>query len=129
MEKEQKITKAELARRKREEKLAAERERIEALCEFEKEYDYCRYICGIDEAGRGPLAGPVVAGAVVPPKGCRILYINDSKKLAKKSVKNSLTLSAVKQSVWESVLYRHSVLTRLTFCRQRMKPCGRLFRN
>ena len=40
MEKEQKITKAELARRKREEKLAAERERIEALCEFEKEYDY-----------------------------------------------------------------------------------------
>ena len=82
MEKEQKITKAELARRKREEKLAAERERIEALCEFEKEYDYCRYICGIDEAGRGPLAGPVVAGAVVLPKGCRILYINDSKKLS-----------------------------------------------
>ena len=62
MEKEQKITKAELARRKREEKIAAERERIEALCEFEKEYDYCRYICGIDEAGRGPLAGPVGAG-------------------------------------------------------------------
>ena len=73
MEKEQKITKAELARRKREEKLAAERERIEALCEFEKEYDYCRYICGIDEAG-----------AVVLPKGCRILYINDSKKLSEK---------------------------------------------
>ena len=84
MEKEQKITKAELARRKREEKLAAERERIEALCEFEKEYDYCRYICGIDEAGRGPLAGPVVAGAVVLPKDCRILYINDSKKLSEK---------------------------------------------
>ena len=82
MEKEQKITKAELARRKREEKLAAERERIEALCEFEKEYDYCRYICGIDEAGRGPLAGPVVAGAVILPKGSRILYINDSKKLS-----------------------------------------------
>ena len=84
MEKEQKITKAELARRKREEKLAAERERIEALCEFEKEYDYCRYICGIDEAGRGPLAGPVVAGAVILPKGSRILYINDSKKLSEK---------------------------------------------
>ena len=41
-------------------------------------------ICGIDEAGRGPLAGPVVAGAVVLPKGCRILYINDSKKLSEK---------------------------------------------
>ena len=129
MEKEQKITKAELARRKREEKLAAERERIEALCEFEKEYDYCRYICGIDEAGRGPLAGPVVAGAVVLPKGCRILYINDSKKLSEKKREELFDVISREESVWESVLYRHSVLTRLTFCRQRMKPCGRLFRN
>lgn len=69
---------------KRQAKLEKERERIEALCEFEKEYDYCHYICGIDEVGRGPLAGPVVAGAVVLPKGCRILYINDSKKLSEK---------------------------------------------
>lgn len=65
-------------------KLQKEQERIEALCEFEKKYDYCQYICGIDEAGRGPLAGPVVAGAVILPKGCRILYINDSKKLSEK---------------------------------------------
>lgn len=84
MEMEPKVTKAELAHRKREEKLAAERERVEALCTFEKEYSYCQYICGIDEAGRGPLAGPVVAGAVVLPKDCRILYINDSKKLSEK---------------------------------------------
>lgn len=79
-----KITKAELARIKREEKLEAEKLRIESLCAYEKEYDYCQYICGIDEAGRGPLAGPVVAGAVVLPKDCRILYINDSKKLSEK---------------------------------------------
>lgn len=79
-----KITKAELARIKREEKLEAEKLRIESLCVYEKEYDYCQYICGIDEAGRGPLAGPVVAGAVVLPKDCRILYINDSKKLSEK---------------------------------------------
>ena len=39
------------------------------------------YICGIDEVGRGPLAGPVVAGAVILPKDCDILYINDSKKM------------------------------------------------
>ena len=39
-------------------------------------------ICGIDEAGRGPLAGPVVAAAVILPKDCRILYLNDSKKLS-----------------------------------------------
>ena len=76
MEKEQKITKAELARRKREEKLAAERERIEALCEFEKEYDYCRYICGIDEAGRGPLAGPVVAGGGLYCRRAAAFYIS-----------------------------------------------------
>ena len=69
---------------KRQAKLEKERERIETRCEFEKEYDYCQYICGIDEVGRGPLAGPVVAGAVVLPKGCRILYINDSKKLSEK---------------------------------------------
>ena len=39
-------------------------------------------VCGVDEAGRGPLAGPVVAGAVILPKDCDILYINDSKKLS-----------------------------------------------
>jgi ribonuclease HII len=40
------------------------------------------HICGIDEVGRGPLAGPVVAGAVILPKDCDILYINDSKQLS-----------------------------------------------
>jgi ribonuclease HII len=65
-------------------RLRAEEERVEALREYERQYDYCQYICGIDEAGRGPVAGPVVAGAVVLPKDCRILYVNDSKKLSEK---------------------------------------------
>lgn len=65
-------------------KLQAEKERIEAMREFEEKYESFSYICGIDEAGRGPLAGPVVAGAVVLPKGKRILYVNDSKKLSEK---------------------------------------------
>ena len=65
-------------------KLQKEMERIEALRVYENEYDYCEFICGIDEAGRGPLSGPVVAGAVVLPKGCHILYVNDSKKLSAK---------------------------------------------
>ena len=39
-------------------------------------------VCGFDEAGRGPLAGPVTAGCVILPKDCDILYINDSKKLS-----------------------------------------------
>jgi ribonuclease HII len=80
----EKLTKKELAEIKRQEKLQKEYERIEALRAFEKEYSCCNYICGIDEAGRGPLAGPVVAGAVVLPKDARILYINDSKKLSEK---------------------------------------------
>lgn len=67
--------------RKRLEKLEAEKQRIEGLKKYEKEYAHCGYICGIDEVGRGPLAGPVVAGAVILPADCDILYINDSKKL------------------------------------------------
>ncbi len=70
--------------RKRIEKLEAEKERIWQLSVFEREYASCGYVCGIDEVGRGPLAGPVVAGAVILPKDCDILYINDSKKLSEK---------------------------------------------
>lgn len=70
--------------RKREERLQKERERTAIMSIFEKEYDWCRYICGIDEVGRGPLAGPVVAGAVILPKDNPILYLNDSKKLSEK---------------------------------------------
>ncbi|MCI8860162.1 MAG: ribonuclease HII [Lachnospiraceae bacterium] len=62
--------------------LEQERQRIEHLKVYEKQYENKGYVCGIDEAGRGPLAGPVVAGAVILPKDCDILYINDSKKLS-----------------------------------------------
>ena len=58
--------------------------RTEKMKSFEKEYASYSYICGIDEVGRGPLAGPVVAGAVILPKDCGILYLNDSKQLAAK---------------------------------------------
>ena len=68
--------------KKRIEKLEQEKARIEALKKYEKEYAGYGYICGIDEAGRGPLAGPVVA--VILPEDCDILYINDSKKLSAK---------------------------------------------
>ena len=51
---------------------------------FEREYRPCGVICGIDEAGRGPLAGPVVAAAVCLPENCELLYVNDSKKLSEK---------------------------------------------
>ena len=58
--------------------------RCELIKKYEREYESYAHICGIDEVGRGPLAGPVVAGAVILPKDCDILYINDSKKLSEK---------------------------------------------
>ena len=58
--------------------------RTEEMKKYEKAYDAYSYICGIDEAGRGPLAGPVVAAAVILPKDCDILYLNDSKQLSEK---------------------------------------------
>lgn len=66
------------------EALHKEKARIDELWKYEREYASYGYICGIDEVGRGPLAGPVVAGAVILPKDCDILYINDSKKLSEK---------------------------------------------
>ena len=69
---------------KRYDKLLAEKKRIYDLGAYERQYSDHLYICGIDEVGRGPFAGPVVAGAVILPKDCDILYINDSKKLSEK---------------------------------------------
>lgn len=72
-------------RRKELEKVAAEDARLEAMLFYEKDlYDNgVEFIAGIDEVGRGPLAGPVVAAAVILPKGCKIRYLNDSKKIPK----------------------------------------------
>ena len=75
------MTKKEERLKKQQEKLAAELDRLENMKLYEKKYESCGLICGIDEAGRGPLAGPVVAGAVILPRDCQILYLNDSKKL------------------------------------------------
>jgi ribonuclease HII len=61
-----------------------EHERLEAMREYERTYGYLGLICGIDEAGRGPLAGPVVAGAVILPPDCEIFYLNDSKQVNEK---------------------------------------------
>ena len=67
---------------KERERLQIELERLEGMKQFEKKYVDYTAICGIDEAGRGPLAGPVVAGAVILPKDCSILYLNDSKQVS-----------------------------------------------
>lgn len=68
--------------KKKVEDLEKEKQRLEQMRAYEHTYEHLGYVCGIDEAGRGPLAGPVVAGAVILPKDCEILYLNDSKKLS-----------------------------------------------
>lgn len=70
--------------RRQQERLEKEQERIKLMSRYEEEYSIYENICGIDEVGRGPLAGPVVAGAVILPKNEPILYLNDSKKLSEK---------------------------------------------
>ena len=59
-----------------------ELERLDQMRSYERTYSSYQAICGVDEAGRGPLAGPVVAGAVILPEDCQILYLNDSKQLS-----------------------------------------------
>ena len=75
-----------IAKRKRDiQKLIDEDERLEGMLAYEKEC-YARgmeLIAGVDEVGRGPLAGPVVAAAVILPKACKIPGLNDSKKIPK----------------------------------------------
>lgn len=107
-------------------KLEAERARIDRLWRYEREYGMYTRICGIDEVGRGPLAGPVVAGAVILPKDCDILYINDSKKLS--AAKREELYDVIMEKRWRSASawWDRSALMRLTFCRQRTRRCGKL---
>lgn len=78
------IQKLVVAARVKEATWEAEKKRTYGLMEYERKYENCRYICGIDEVGRGPLAGPVVAAAVILPKDMDIYYLDDSKKLSSK---------------------------------------------
>lgn len=61
--------------------LEKEKARMYEMFSYERKYEEYQYICGVDEVGCGPLAGPVVSAAVILPKDCDILYLNDSKKL------------------------------------------------
>ena len=77
--------------------------------EYEAEIDGYNVVCGVDEAGRGPLCGPVVAAAVILPKGLYIEGLNDSKKLSEKKrdllfdeiCKNAIAYSIAESSVEE----------------------------
>lgn len=70
-----------MARELKGERLEKELARLAAMHEYENAHADVRFIAGIDEAGRGPLAGPVVAACCILPKDAVILYLNDSKKV------------------------------------------------
>ena len=78
------MTKKEEREAKKLEKLRQEKERMHEMFAYERKYGQYHYICGVDEVGRGPFAGPVVAGALILPQDCDILYLNDSKKISEK---------------------------------------------
>ena len=69
---------------KRLKKEKKELERVQGMIDFEREIAGSTIYCGIDEAGRGPLAGPVVAAAVIMPRDGKIPYVNDSKQVSEK---------------------------------------------
>lgn len=79
-------------------RLKEEVQRIKNMKSYEEKYYDYSYICGIDEVGRGPLAGPVMACGVILPKDCDILYLNDSKKLTEK-MRESLYDEIMKKAV------------------------------
>ncbi len=81
-----------------------EEERLKLLKQYEEDLHNkgIEYICGIDEAGRGPLAGPVVVGAVIMPKNSFIEGVNDSKKVSEKKrekLYDQITKEAIAWSV------------------------------
>ncbi|EGP65899.1 ribonuclease HII-like protein [Streptococcus sp. oral taxon 056 str. F0418] len=78
--------------------------RLEQMLRYEKELYKAGYqaIAGIDEVGRGPLAGPVVAAAVILPPECKIKGLNDSKKIPKKNTWPSIKQSWIR--LWRLVL-------------------------
>ena len=78
------VKKACIAAQKKLDAFEKEKVRTFQMQEYERKYENCRYICGIDEVVRGPLAGPVVAAAVILPKDVDIYYLNDSKQLSEK---------------------------------------------
>ena len=92
------VKKLILSERKRIASYEAELKRMEEMYHYERLYPEVNYIGGIDEVGRGPLAGPVVACCVILPKDCDILYLNDSKQVPEKKreqLYNEITKKAV----------------------------------
>ena len=92
---------------------------------YEHKYEDLGWICGIDEVGRGPLAGPVVAGAVILPRDSKILYLNDSKQLTAKKRDELYDVIMREAVAVASAMPPRRGSTRSIFYRQRTRRCGR----
>ena len=104
-------------------KRGAEKQRLEGMLFFEKKYAGLGYghICGVDEAGAGPLAGPVAAAAVILPEGCVIHGIDDSKKLSAK-VRERLYHEIIKVAVAYHIAFvDHVEIDRTNILQARLK--------
>ena len=113
------------------EKLEKELQRLDAMLSYEREYAALAPLCGIDEAGRGPLAGPVAAAAVILPENCRILYLNDSKKLSparRDALFDEIREKAVSYSIAVIPAERIDEINILQATRRAMERCAAGFR-
>ena len=107
------------------EKLEKELQRLDGMLSYEREYAALAPLCGIDEAGRGPLAGPVAAAAVILPENCRILYLNDSKKLS--PARRDALFDEIREKAvsFPSLWCRRSGSTRSISSRLLTRRCGK----
>ena len=84
----------------------------------------CKLVCGVDEAGRGPLAGPVCAAAVILPMDLEIEGLNDSKKLTEKRRRRSMISLLTRRLPMALRLQVKKKLTRSIFCKQHFWRCA-----
>ena len=89
--------------------------RLQEMAKYENELyaNGISYICGIDEVGRGPLAGPVTAAAVILPKDCVIPGLNDSKKLSVKKREALAVEIKEKAAAWACVSVDHRTIDKI----------------
>ena len=102
-------------------KACDENKRLVGLRYFEERYKSFGHICGVDEAGAGPLAGPVAAAAVILPKGCLIEGINDSKKLSAKKRSELARIIKQKAVAWHVALLDNECIDAINILQARLK--------
>ena len=91
------------------------------MVEYEQEYAGRGLICGVDEAGAGPLAGPVVAAAVIMPAGLIIDGVNDSKKLTERKRESLYEKITEKAVAWNIALIENDVIDEINILQARLE--------